>query len=60
MKNFDITVIKSARRSFSIEIDQGGKVILRAPNRASQKEINQLLEEKSNWIEKKVHEMKNR
>jgi hypothetical protein len=60
MKNFDITIIKSARRSFSIEIDQGGKVILRAPNRSSQKDINQLLEEKSNWIEKKVIEMKNR
>lgn len=58
MKNMEIQIIKSSRRSFSIEIDLDGKILLRAPQKASQKEIQQLINEKSSWIEKKITEVR--
>ncbi|MBP3330853.1 MAG: M48 family metallopeptidase [Clostridia bacterium] len=47
----EISVIRSKRKSVSIEIKEG-KLIVRAPLRMKDKEIDKFLELKKNWIEK--------
>lgn len=49
--NAEISVIRSNRKSISIEV-KAGKVIVRAPLRMKDKEIDKFLELKKNWIEK--------
>lgn len=43
-------IIYSNRKSFGLEIDEWGKLTLRAPKRATQKEIQQIVLEKQKWI----------
>jgi predicted metal-dependent hydrolase len=43
-------LIRSKRRTFAIEINQDGGLIVRAPSHASKAEIAHLLEEKKSWI----------
>ena len=45
-----LTVIKSRRRTFAISIKEDGEIIVRAPLRASNRQIMQIAEEKSRWI----------
>ena len=40
MENMDIQIIKSRRRTVSIEVHTDGSVILRAPNRITKKELD--------------------
>ena len=40
MGNMDIQIIKSRRRTVSIEVHTDGSVILRAPNRITKKELD--------------------
>ena len=40
MENMDIQIIKSRRRTVSIEVHTDGSVILRAPNRMTKKELD--------------------
>lgn len=49
-------VIKSNRKSLAIAIAPGGKVTVRIPNRATRKDVIQLLSEKSEWIYKAFQE----
>lgn len=49
--NAEFSVIRSKRKSISIEV-KAGKVIVRAPQRISDKEIQKFIEAKKNWIEK--------
>ncbi len=44
------TVIRSRRRTLSIQIKAPGEVIVRAPKRAPEREIRRVLEEKKDWI----------
>lgn len=46
-------LVRSRRRTISLEIDQSGKLIVRAPLYASQAEIEALVEGKHNWIQNK-------
>lgn len=48
--HFDL--IKSNRKSISLEIRPDGKLTVRVPSRMSIREINKYVEEKSEWIEK--------
>ncbi len=48
-------LIRSKRKSISLEISQDAKLIVRAPRFASLHFINDLINEKSNWILKKLH-----
>lgn len=43
-------IIYSSRRTFSLEIDECGVLTVRAPKKATAKEIDQILLEKQNWI----------
>ncbi len=49
--NTEISVIHSKRNSISIEV-KAGKVIVRAPLRMKDKEIQKFIETKKNWIDK--------
>ncbi|MEZ4725216.1 MAG: SprT family zinc-dependent metalloprotease [Candidatus Kapaibacterium sp.] len=43
-------IIYSNRRTFSLEIDEWGKLTVRAPKKATKKEIEQVIVEKQRWI----------
>jgi len=45
-------IIRSDRRSFSLEIKPDGRLIVRAPRHASQSEIQAVVARKAGWIEK--------
>ena len=46
-------IIRSRRKSFTIQIDEEGRVIVRAPNNATDTYILELVSKKHSWIEKK-------
>jgi predicted metal-dependent hydrolase len=56
----DIELIRSARRTISIEITPDARVIVRAPRRATLVEINRFLGEKADWIDRHIIKMKER
>ena len=62
MKNYhkNIEIIRSGRKTISIEITRELKVLVRAPYGVRSKDIQRLVEEKSLWIEKHMGLMKNK
>ncbi|SMN16337.1 Putative predicted metal-dependent hydrolase [uncultured Candidatus Thioglobus sp.] len=46
-------LIRSKRKTLSLQINSNAELIVRAPNRLSVKKIEQFIDEKSNWINKK-------
>ncbi len=46
-------IIRSKRRSFAIQVKRDGRLIVRAPQKASLKEIKRIVEQKSEWILRK-------
>ncbi len=50
-ENADVSVIKSERKTISIQV-KPNEVIIRAPLRMKEKEIENFVETKRNWIEK--------
>ncbi len=55
-----IELVRSNRRSISIEVTQDLRVIVRAPRRLSEKEINRFVGEKADWIDIHLRKMKER
>ena len=53
-KNFEYTIIKSKRKSLSIAVLPNMKVKVRAPLKATEKFIFEVIEEKTPWILKKL------
>ena len=53
-------IIRSHRRTISLEITPDAALVVRAPLRASEAWILKLVEEKRAWIEKKMAETQNR
>ena len=53
-------IIRSRRRTISLEITPDAALVVRAPLRASEAWILKLVEEKRAWIEKKIAETQNR
>jgi len=53
-------IIRSRRRTASLEITANAALIVRAPLRASDAWIQNLVDEKRGWIEKKITEIRNR
>jgi predicted metal-dependent hydrolase len=43
-------IVRSNRRTFGLEINAKGELIVRIPAKANAKEITKLLEEKKDWI----------
>lgn len=57
--DFEYKLIRSARRTLGMEIGKNG-LIIRAPMRASEKDINAFLEKHRAWIEKHMLEREKR
>lgn len=53
-------LIQSSRKTISIHIKPDGAVIVRAPYRLSQKEVDRFVTEKQNWIRKNLAQVKTR
>ena len=47
----EYTLIRSARKTISIQLSPAGEVVVRAPNRMPKRDIEGFLEEKRSWIE---------
>ena len=56
----DITIIRSSRRTVSLEVTHSGEVVVRAPRRLSHSVIHNLLKEKEHWITEKLELMRRR
>ena len=54
----DITVIKSNRKTVAIQVNTDMTVTVRAPRRATKKDIERILKEKEPWIQKHIEQMK--
>lgn len=57
---FPLEIIRSKRRTLSIEITPDLRVVVRAPNRLSGSDIGYFINEKHKWIEKHLESMKAR
>ena len=51
---FDYTLVRSRRKSVAIQVDADCNITVRAPLKLSQKEIDRILLEKKNWLEKTI------
>lgn len=59
-KSMEITVIKSNRKTISIQVNPDLSVIVRAPLRTSKKDIDRILKEKEIWILKNIEKIQKR
>lgn len=51
MKKIEYTLVRSARKTISIQLAPGGDVVVRAPNRMRRGDIDRFVESKRGWIE---------
>ena len=51
-------IIRSKRKTLSLQINQDAELIIRAPQRLADKEIQAFIAEKSSWIERKQQQTK--
>ena len=58
LADMQITVIRSNRRTIAIQINPDLTVTVRAPRRATTRDINRILREKDPWIQKHIEKMK--
>ena len=58
MNKWNAAVIHSQRRTLSIQITPEGELVVRAPARLPQREIDRFLEEKAAWIEKTMEKVR--
>ncbi|MBD5550123.1 MAG: M48 family metallopeptidase [Lachnospiraceae bacterium] len=56
----DIRIIRSRRKTISIQIDENLRVTVRAPLRMPDAAVQKFIEERSAWIEKHMQKMKDR
>lgn len=54
MRERRVTVIRSDRKSLSLEIKPDGTLLARAPRNLPEREIRRFLQEKTDWIEKSL------
>lgn len=60
MSDRQITIIRSNRRTMAIQVNSDLTVTVRAPVRASRKEIERMLQEKESWIQKSIQKFRER
>lgn len=58
MSRPNVQIIRSSRKTLSIQITSEGELIVRAPAGLSQRQIDRFLEEKSLWIEKAMEKVR--
>ena len=51
MKDIEYTLIRSSRKTLSIQLDPRGAVVVRAPNRMPKREIESFLESRREWLQ---------
>ena len=51
-----IEVVRSRRKTLSLELKDDGRVLLRAPLWCSRRQLNAFLEANRGWIERKLRE----
>ncbi|MCH9712061.1 MAG: M48 family metallopeptidase [Proteobacteria bacterium] len=56
----DYQLIRSKRKTLSLQINNNAELIVRAPNRLSIKKIEQFIDKKSAWIDSKIHACSNK
>lgn len=57
---YDIRLIRSGRRTLAIEIKSDLQIVVRAPYRASGKEIEKFVLDRADWLEKHLSRMRQR
>jgi len=57
---YEVKVIRSNRKSISLEITKDANIVVRAPQRMSQSAIEKFVDEKADWIEKHLAKVKTR
>ncbi len=57
---FEYKIIRSARKTVSIQVDSDCNITVRAPYRVSEKEIQKFVLDKKEWLEKAVLKQMNR
>ena len=50
MNDIDYDIIRSKRKTVGLQVNEQGKVIVRAPLKMSEKEIAEIVEKNSDWI----------
>lgn len=53
-----IDVIRSSRKTIAIQINSDGNVTVRAPKRATNRDIERVLREKATWIDQNIEKMR--
>ena len=56
--NHNFTVIRSSRKTLSLQITPEGQLLVRAPSRLPQREIDRFVEEKQEWIQKTIQKVR--
>ena len=54
MENFAPEIIRSKRKTFSLEVKRDGKVIARVPIRSSMADIRSFIEKNEGWVKKQL------
>ena len=54
----EVTVIRSNRKTMAIQVNPDLTVTVRAPMRASKKEIERILQEKESWIRNAMNQLR--
>ncbi len=57
---FEYTVVRSARKSISLQVDRDCNIIVRAPLFVTQKTIDEFMLSKKSWLEKAVVTQRNK
>ena len=55
--NHNFTVIRSSRKTLSLQITPEGQLLVRAPSRLPQREIDRFVEEKQEWIQRTLQKV---
>ena len=58
MEKLSYTLVRSKRKTMSIQITRQMEVVVRAPNAMSRREIDRLVGERTAWIEKNLEKMR--
>ena len=57
MKPIESEIIRSKRKTLSLEVKRDGRVIVRVPLRISVKEINAFIEKHEDWVQKQLQKI---
>jgi predicted metal-dependent hydrolase len=58
--NFQLIKSKRRRKTISLHIREGGEIVIRAPHKASKREIEEFIREREAWVVEKLTEEKER